>query len=421
MIKIIKRNLLCLKNTKNLDEGTKLLYNPYKNIMNNLVLRATDKSSIDFDPVSRIFHGLESAPEELKHYYEALLGITSYYQASKGGRGKYIEKRFASVNATCILDFELSQLPIWLTLPKEFKKMKIYTQAELNKNEIKQLKQTGWIWKKTSGDIKSDLANIISIENEKRLVLLEIKNRTDSGGTAGRGEAWGQKFENLLKYLISNEKIFENNNNKFTLLEFLDKFKIKSLDMFLGILFNIGGKSATVEDDHKEGFYSTNKRDFGRIVQFISQNKDFFVIERLDDENLKMEFKIKTNNFKIRFGAIYGDEIPVILFGEKYPLTNLLILKYDDMWLGQLVAISERSFLLKYNKNHLTEIKRLLTKDILLKSKFDKLVSSEGSLETIKDILDYLTEKYGIDEIIKENLPEHYLSDVIQIFSTTLI
>ena len=76
---IRKRNLLCIKKKENLDLGHILLYEPYKNILSNFVDLATNPKAIEFDPVSRAFSGLESVSEDIKHYYESLLGVTSYF------------------------------------------------------------------------------------------------------------------------------------------------------------------------------------------------------------------------------------------------------------------------------------------------------------------------------------------------------
>ena len=110
---ILKRNLLCVKKEENLDLGHLLLYKPYKNILENFVNLATERSATDFDPVSRIFDGLESISDDIKHYYEAFLGVTSYYQHSNGGRGKYVEKKISSVVETCSMNIKLSNLPLW--------------------------------------------------------------------------------------------------------------------------------------------------------------------------------------------------------------------------------------------------------------------------------------------------------------------
>ena len=125
MIKL--RNLLCIKQKGKLEIGQLLLYEPYKNILHNLVELATEIEAKDFDPVAKVYDGLVSAPSEIKEYYEALLGITSYYQHSQGGRGKYIEKKIASAFHSCSLDIKLSELPLWLQHPELHKRKGIFT------------------------------------------------------------------------------------------------------------------------------------------------------------------------------------------------------------------------------------------------------------------------------------------------------
>ncbi len=93
---ITKRNLLCVKAKEKLDLGQLLLYEPYKNILVNLKELCIDINAKDFDPIAKAYHGLLSVPSDIKEYYESLLGVTAYYQASKGGRGRYIEKKIAS-------------------------------------------------------------------------------------------------------------------------------------------------------------------------------------------------------------------------------------------------------------------------------------------------------------------------------------
>jgi len=124
---IIKRNLLCVKQKENLELGELLLYEPYKNILQNFVDLATRIEAKDFDPVAKVYDGLLSVPPEMKEYYEALLGVTSYYQHSQGGRGKYIEKKIASAFESCSLDIKLSELPLWLEFPVLHKKKGIFT------------------------------------------------------------------------------------------------------------------------------------------------------------------------------------------------------------------------------------------------------------------------------------------------------
>jgi hypothetical protein len=128
---ITKRNLLCVKAKENLDLGQILLYEPYKNILINFKELCINVNAKDFDPVAKVYDGLLSVPSEIKEYYEALLGVTSYYHHSQGGRGKYIEKKIASSFENCSLDIVLSKFPFWLENPVLHKKKGIFTQQGL--------------------------------------------------------------------------------------------------------------------------------------------------------------------------------------------------------------------------------------------------------------------------------------------------
>ena len=103
-----------------------MLYKPYKNIVEKFYKLATERDFIHFDVITKEFNGINSAPDYIKHYYESMLGVTSYFQASKGGRGKYIEKKLASVSENCFLDFRMSDLPLLFYFPSVLKKKKLY-------------------------------------------------------------------------------------------------------------------------------------------------------------------------------------------------------------------------------------------------------------------------------------------------------
>ncbi|MEW6096683.1 MAG: hypothetical protein AB1567_09180 [bacterium] len=153
---IIKRILLCVKAKGKLDLGRILLYEPYKNILVNFKELCIDVNAKDFDSVAKVYDGLLSVPSEIREYYEALLGVTSYYQHSQRGRGKYIEKKIASSFETCSLDIELSKLPFWLEYPLVHKKKGIFTQQGLSSNEKKILRTIEWDWL-GDRDVSTDL------------------------------------------------------------------------------------------------------------------------------------------------------------------------------------------------------------------------------------------------------------------------
>lgn len=159
---------------------------PLRNLgLINFQKLCTDVNAKDFDPVAKVYDGLLSVPSEIREYYEALLGVTSYYHHSQGGRGKYIEKRIASSFETCSLDIELSNLPFWLEYPYLHKKKGIFTQQGLSSEEKKTLRTIEWDWLGDK-DVSTDVGSII--QDEKTMVLVELKNRVDTGGTAGRRE-----------------------------------------------------------------------------------------------------------------------------------------------------------------------------------------------------------------------------------------
>lgn len=417
---IKRRNLLCTKQKSKLDLGRILLYDPYKNILQNFVDLATKIEAKDFDPVAKVYHGLLSAPPEIRNYYEALLGVTSYYQASKGGRGRYIEKRLASSFEFCSLDIKLSQIPLWLTHPALYKKKGLFTQQGLSTTEKRMIRRFSWDWLGNI-DEETDIGSII--KSERTMVLMEIKNRVDSGGTAARREIWtSQKFGIILDCLVEDKKIYrkheDGNVKNFTFAEMLLHFGIQTLEMYIGILFDITDAPASIEVDKSKGFYSSSKEGFNYLLAKMKDSQKFDIID-VNNDKLQLEAKHKSSNLTIKCGALYGDKVTETLFRQKVPVSDLLLLKYDDIWLSQLVAIDERSFLLKNNKNYSIIFKDLLKKDQELRLKYDELINSECSEKELSEIIDYLFQKYSAffnTELLPQGRDrEEYLADVIQV------
>lgn len=416
---IKKRNMLCIKKREALDMGHLLLYDPYKNILLNFLELVTKKEAKDFDPIAKVYHGLLSAPPEIKDYYEALLGVTSYYQASKGGRGRYIEKKLASIFDFCSLDIKLSQIPFWLTHPIIHKKKGIFTLQGLSDSEKRLIRRFHWSW---IGDIdeETDIGSII--KNENTMVLMEIKNRVDSGGTAARREIWtSQKFGIILDHLIENKKVYQKHEDvkieDFTFAEMLLHFGIKYLEMYIGILFDITDAPASIDVDKRNGFYSSSKEGFNYLLSKMKNSKKFDILS-VDNEKLQVEANHKPSNITIKCGALYGDEVTEKLFRQTVPVSDLLLLRYDDIWLSQLIAISERANLLKFGKNYITIFKEILTRDWEVRSLYDEFINLEGEEEPLNKLMDYLLKKHA------ESFPsefcspstekDEYLADVIQ-------
>jgi len=414
---INKRNLICVKDKEQLELGELLLYEPYKNILINFKDLCININAKEFDPISKVYDGLLSVPEDIKEYYESLLGVTSYYQHSQGGKGKYIEKKLASSFETCSLNIKLSELPIWFEYPSIYRKKGIYTQDGLTKEEKSILRTSDWDWI-GERDLSIDVGSII--KNENAIVLIEIKNRVDSGGTAGRREIWtSEKFGIFVDYLINpKKKLYRKNNNNFSFVELLENFKINIFELYIGVLFDKSDKPATIDTDKTHGFYSSSKQGYEYLKNIITKNKDINIIKN-DPYNLLIEFQLNYSKLKVLIGALYGDEITEKLFRKKLPISKLLLLKYDDIWLSQLITIEERAILLKEKKNYTTFFLDLLKQDAILRKLYDDLIKSECSYIKLQDIIKYLLSNYK-DHFHNSLLPfgkekEEYLADIIQV------
>jgi len=413
---IKKRNLLCLKAKHQLDLGHLLLYEPYKNILIKFKELCIDIKAKDFDPVAKIYDGLLSAPLEIRYYYEALLGVTSYYHHSQGGRGKYIEKKIASAFETCSLDIELSKLPFWLEYPSLHKKKGIFTQQGLSLEEKKILRTSEWDWL-GKRDVRTDVGSII--QNERTMVLVELKNRIDTGGTAGRREIWtSEKFGIFIEYLKSNKKLFRKNHKEFSFSELLENFNINNLEIYIGVLFDKNDNPATIQSDKIKGFYSSSKQGFEYLQNLIKRSSTIKLISK-DDENLQMELILTYSKLRVKIGALYGNDIPLKLFRKAFPVSDLLLLRYDDIWLSQLITIDERTMLLKHKKNFTISFLNLLNRDRKLRIMYDALINSECAKNELNKIVNYLLSKYARtfeNKILPADKDKaEYLADVIQV------
>lgn len=414
---ITKRNLLCVKVKEKLDLGERLLYEPYKNILVNFKELCIKIDAKDFDPVAKVYDGLLSVPSEIREYYEALLGVTSYYHHSQGGRGKYIEKKIASSFETCSLDIELSKFPFWLENPSIHKKKGIFTQEGLSSEEKKILRTIEWDWL-GDRDVSTDVGSII--KNEKTMVLVELKNRVDTGGTAGRREIWtSEKFGIFVEYLKSNKKLFSKSQKEFSLAELLEYFKIENFEIYIGVLFDKGDAPATVQSDRTNGFYSSSREGFEYLKNLVRQSSTIEIINE-DIENLQMELKLSySSSLKVKIGALYGNDITLRLFRKNFPVSDLLLLKYDDIWLSQLITIDERAVLLKHKKNFTTIFLDLLKRDKDLRMKYDAIINSECGKTELNTIVSYLLNKYAClfeDKILPAGKNKAgYLGDIIQV------
>lgn len=104
------------------------------------------------------------------------------------------------------------------------------------------------------------------------------------------------------------------------------------------------------------------------------------------------------------------------------PVSDLLVLKYDDIRLSQLIAIAERANLLRNGFNLVTTFRELLSRDWELRKLYDNLIESEGMEETLQAVVGYLLRNYN--EYFPQQLcpglthRDEYLSDLVQFLGT---
>jgi hypothetical protein len=171
IVRIKPRRMLLLQKPSTLSKEKSWLRQAYANIVLNLTQFAISAPSI-FDPFSAKYYGLESVQYN-KHEYQAFLEITSYFWASKGGRGALLEKIIAVESG-----------------PDSDNGILLGQIAQLIESAKGIREGSQWRLSGTAPRLKFDLVNIL----DNRVVFLEIKNRVDSGGTAAREEALAKKF-----------------------------------------------------------------------------------------------------------------------------------------------------------------------------------------------------------------------------------
>ena len=364
MMTLKSRNMLILQNKKNLTESEINLYNGYENILHNIFDRACDPNS-SMDPFTSEYVGKNSIKYN-SNYYSSLLEITSYFWASKGGRGTLLEKTLQ------ILAGDSATQGTYLS---SFLNKLIESHETLSGKVSSKLKK------------KFDLMNML----EDSLIILELKNRVDSGGTAARKEAL-KKFFELLDHIRNNTVIFEDmkTKEKYTLQKLFKLFGIKNFEMLMGFLYNVKGTNAKILDDQTNGFYSESKK---LVTEYGSKNPDMV----LDISNLKINFD--TDQIKNIIQTIYGNDV-----SEKFTKSNkslhelfqkVFLKSWDDVWLALNVGIAERNLLLKTKTNNLLHIQHLNNIDLDFKSELHKFITDSDNLRLISNILKKIRNSEG--------------------------
>lgn len=125
----------------------------------------------------------------------------------------------------------------------------------------------------------------------------------------------------------------------------------------------------------------------------------------------------------IKIGALYGDDVTSTLFRRQLPVSELLLLKFDDIWFSLLLSIDERTNLLKYKSNYSKTTLELLDRDMNLRLLYNDLINNECEESFIINIVKYLIENYNDkynDTMIPNGInKELYLSDIVQFLCAT--
>jgi hypothetical protein len=311
------RNLLTLQDDSKLTKEEKWLKEAYANIIRNLIQSVITQSSnqnyissaSQFDPFVEKFMGIDNVGYD-KFDYKALLEITSYIWASKGGRGTLLEKIITSLGGT-YADSTVNFSEIFSILNRKLK--------DENKSSFA---ASGWtINDKSIMGLKFDLVNCI----DGRLILMEIKNRVDSGGTSARGETLNKKFFTLCNLAESHEKVFLYDDKSYDLISALKAFGITKLELYMGLLFNKDGNEATIDGDKSKGFYSSSRTFMKNYV-----NKPHSC-EVLFDEKL-LKISLNAGGFMISVAMLYGNEVMNVFTSMLYNLHSLIEKVFAGNW-----------------------------------------------------------------------------------------
>lgn len=353
---MLKRNLLICSQPKNeIESNLKRIY--FKRVQ-EMFQRAIDSESI-FNIFDEIFHGLltiNQKDEYLYNFYESFLTITSYYQHSQAGRGSLIANLIKDFGNSEKMEFEfnLKNLPLFLDI-----------EGNLQKDELT--------------NIKFDIVNKIN----ENIIFCELKMKVYSGCTAGRIEMM-EKFNKFLKLIIEDE----------ILRDLFHKGGINNIYLISGILFDISGDEANIEKDKEWGIcYNGLLRGKDEILKTIKNNGIVFEEKTSNDNKIAFHIIFNIDDINVNIKASYGNEVIKDLFlgQQKYNIehfrSELEEILYDDLWLGQILSISERTILnlnFKRNKrpnNFITSI--LKDRDILNILEDQKIFSDSNSFEKL--------------------------------------
>jgi len=316
----IRKLLICTEPRNEIEAGLKRMY--LKRVQ-EMFKRTLSMESI-FNIFDEVFHGLSQASvvsENLYSFYESLLTITSYYQHSQAGRGSLVAKLLEELGTSEKMEFEFALMKLPQLLGQAIK----LEESELTKQ-------------------KFDIVN----KSKDNLAFCELKMKVYSGCTAGRVELM-EKFNKFTKLIIGNQS-FRN---------CIKNAGIRNVFLIGGILFDIQGEPATTQKDEEWGIcYNGLLRGKNDIIKTLKDKNVQYKVdeEKLPEKAFLIEFVV--DSIKVNIIAVYGNEVIQRLFigKQKYDIEHfkkqLEGMLYDDLWLGQMITMSERAVLYQnFKKN----------------------------------------------------------------------
>ena len=332
----------------------------YVNIVASLLKYARDPSS-NIDPFTARFMGIDAVENSMEEY-RAFLEVTSYFWASKGGRGALMEKIVeAAAGTTSGRGKYLSAIPNWIASVKHIQ-------------DVKQWKTTG-----SAPELTFDLLNVIG----DRLVILEIKNRVDSGGTAAREEALAKKFIKLAETIQNGTPVYIVDGVDMDIAQTFLGLGIKRLEMHEGFLFNAKGKEATIEDDMLKG---QRKR---LLQEYFKKHNDRFSVRLIYDSS-KQKLSFEKDGLFVTLDLQYGSDVIRKFTHEQLNLgevgSKVFRKKWDDIWLSLKMAISQ-TLLLRHGKSIISELDHSLTKkaDPTFRRHFENFMTNPEDIKSLSE------------------------------------
>lgn len=403
----IRRLLICSSPRNDIEARLKKMY--LKRVKEMFKRAITVESP--FNVFDEVFHGLAqtlSISENLHSFFESFLTITQYYQHSQAGKGILVARLLEELGTSEKMEFEfvLNKLPQFLG-----------QNIEEEETQLTNLK-----------------FDIIS-KNEENLALCELKMKVYSGCSAGRIELM-QKFNKFIKLIIENRG-FRN---------ILKSGAIQNVYLIGGVLFNIEGTPATTQGDEEWGIcYNGLIRARNDIVKTLQDKNVEYSLdeEKIPERAFVIEFIV--DDVKVKLIAVYGNEVIKSLFigKQKHDLAyfkqQLEGMFYDDLWLGQIISLSERTILdqnFKKNKkldNYILAILRnatLIAEIRKLQSQKNEAILREITSKAIgiiktsnKDLLSIrpIPAELIIKSAGEEYSLEEYITDIIQFLSCNYV